>query len=194
VQTKIKIFQVLSEALLPILGYFYWSWSFYDLLLFYFLDLIVASVFTFVKIKKKGMVQQQKSSFTGFISILLLCYVTITILALLLIPTILPTFDVVKDTSRFLLLEDMGLPQGVFLLPLVFYAGYLQYKMKFLQSNLAQRITVLQVKKQHLQGLLAIIAILGLSVGLVQVISISELIAVFSLILLTAIYSFFWRE
>jgi len=194
VQTKIKIFQVLSEALLPILGYFYWSWSFYDLLLFYLLDLIVASVFTFVKIKKVEVVQLQKSSLIGFISILLLSYVSIIVLALLLIPTILPAFDVVKDTTRFLRLEDMGLPQGVFLLPLVFYAGYLQYKMKFLQTNLAQKMTVLQLKKQHFQGLLAIIAILGLSVGLVQVMTISEMIAVFSLILLTAIYSFFWKE
>lgn len=193
-QTKIKVFQVLSEALLPILGYFYWSWSFYDLLLFYLLDLIVASVFTFVKIKKISLLQDQKSSLTGFISLLLLSYVTIIVLALLLIPTILPAFDFVIDTKRFLLLEDMGLPQGIFLLPLVFYAGYLQYKMKFLQSNLAQKITVLQVKKQHLQGLFSIIAILGLSVGLVQVIRISELSAVFSLILLTAIYSFFWKE
>lgn len=193
-QTKIKVFQVLSEALLPILGYFYWHWSFYDLLLFYLLDLIVASVFTFVKIKKIGLVQEQKSSLTGFISLLLLSYVTIIVLALLLIPTILPVFDFVLDTKRFLLLEDMGLPQGIFLLPLVFYAGYLQYKMKFLQSNLAQKITVLQVKKQHLQGLFSIIAFLGLSVGLVQFVTISELSAVFSLILLTAIYSFFWKE
>lgn len=193
-QAKIKVVQVLSEALLPILGYFYWSWSIYDLLLFYLLDLIVASVFTFVKIKKVGLVRQEKSLLRGFISLLLLSYVTIIILALLLIPVILPAFDFVIDTKRFLLLEDMGLPQGFFLFPLVFYAGYLQYKMKFLQTNLAHKMTVLQVKKQHLQGLFSIIAILGLSVGLVQFVTISELSAVFSLILLTAIYSFFWKE
>lgn len=193
-QTKIKVLQVFSEAFLPILGYFYWSWSFYDLLLFYLLDLIVASVFTFVKMRKIDLAQQQKSPLIGFVSALLLSYLTIIVLALLLIPNILPAFDFVKDTSRFFLLEDMGLPQGFFLLPLVFYAGYLQYKMKFVQTNLDQKISVLLMKKQHLQGLLTIIAILGFSEGLVQVISISELFAVFSLILLTAIYSFFWKE
>jgi hypothetical protein len=194
VQKNIKIFQTLSEALLPILGYFYWSWSFYDLLLFYFLDLFVASVFTFIKIKKIKEYKEQTTPLIGFISLMTWCYATMVLLALWITPTIIPHFNVIEATTRFVLMEDMGLPQGVFLFPLVFYAGYLQYKMKFLRPNLAQQISVNQVKKQHLQGLLTIIAILGLSVGFVQVISISELSAVFSLILLTAIYSFFWRE
>lgn len=193
-QTKIKIFQTLSEALLPILGYFYWNWSFYDLLLFYFLDQIVASVFTFVKIKKVTDFHHQSPALIGFISFVLLCYSSIILVALLLIPTILPDFDFMLASMRFLLLKDMGLPQGVFLLPLVFYAGYLQYKMKFVQTNRVTKTTIQQIEKQHLQGLLVIIAVLGLGLGLTTFIKISEQVAVFTLILLTTSYSFFWKE
>lgn len=193
-QTKIKVFQTLSEALLPILGYYYWDWSFYDLLLFYFLDLLVATIFTFVKIKKIKEVKAQMTTLLGFISLMALCYVSIVLLALWIIPTIIPNFDFYKATVRFVLLQDMGLPQGVFLFPLVFYAGYLQYKMKFLQTNMAQKISVIEVKRQHVQGLLVIVAILGLSFALAQFVSISEQVAVFSLILLTALYSYFWRD
>src|ERR1700741_5209084 len=139
VNLKLKLFQTLSEALLPLLGYFYWNWSFYDLLLFYFLDLLVATTFTFVKIKKVVIYTKTPSPVFMFTIGLFVCYFTIILLSVDLLPEIMPGFDFLKDTSRFFMLKDMGIPQGILLLPLVFYAGYLQYKMKFIQLNLVQK-------------------------------------------------------
>ena len=49
---KPKYIQLVSEALIPLLGFFLWEWSLYFILLFYFIDLFIDEVIMHVKSKK----------------------------------------------------------------------------------------------------------------------------------------------
>ena len=49
---KVKLIQTLGELLIPLLGYFFWNWSFYFIALFYFLDLLASTCILPLKINK----------------------------------------------------------------------------------------------------------------------------------------------
>ena len=55
-----KYVQSFGDALIPILGYFFWNWNLYFIVLFYLLDLIASEVFMYFKSKKILQVQGGK--------------------------------------------------------------------------------------------------------------------------------------
>jgi hypothetical protein len=170
---RLKLFQAIGEAGIPLLGYFVFDWSLYFILLFYFIDLVSTEVFTYLKvnriIKHQGIGYAFRQRFTG------LLINTVIVLALLASAHLFIHYqqegiDFVDAIIAFINYEEPGLPlpQGYILLPLVVFGNYQQYKTFFIQTN---AFKVLSWKKLMLSRRRAlIIALLGafLAVGIVQ--------------------------
>ena len=196
---KLKIIQVLTEAALPILGFLFWKWSFYYILLFYLLDFVAASILTIFKIKKINSFQlESKKEIENFKIINWVFPVIVNIGILFCVYFLLlnlnPTFDIYKETVNFVMLEDMGMAQGIFLIPLVFYASYLNYKMQFLMPKKYQFLTVKNLYKHYFKGILVALTGFLLAFLISFFVSIPEIICVISLVLSFAIYSFFEKN
>lgn len=138
-----RIIQALGEAVIPILGFFYFEWSLYFILLFYFIDLLATEVFLLLKVKrilkfksiKKVPPRLKLFAFLNFsliIGIITGVHVIMTYLY--------PGISFKKEFVNFLMYEEAGIPipQGFILLPLVVFGNYQQYKTMFLMPKLFQ--------------------------------------------------------
>lgn len=190
----IKLIQVLGELLIPLLGYFFWNWNFYFIGLFYFLDLLANTVLLFFKLKKITGFEKLKSKIILHFVLYFLSLGVLFILGVLLTKQIIPNFDLEKQSIDFIMLKDMGLPQGIFLLPLVAYAAYMQYKMEFLMPKKYLHVSADSLLKKHFMGMVICIGLLGLSFGISTFIVIPEMVAVLVMIVLTAAYSYWMRR
>lgn len=192
---RVKIIQSLGELLIPLLGYFFWNWNFYFIALFYLLDAVAGSGFLFVKLKKMQAAQSNaKINYSLHVFLLIALYGGIICLGLGMMPKLDPAFDVQAESLRFILLEDMGLPQGIFLVPLVVYGAYLQYKMSFLLPKTYQKQQPKQVYTAHYTGLLFALGCMGISFALLQWMIFPPLVAVISLVILMTAYSFLMKK
>ena len=131
---KLKYIQILFEGLIPLLGYFLWDWSLYFILLFYLMDLIVDEVFANLKSKhiikaqslpvKKGILNGVEG-FTLLIVIILGIHLTM--------PSIQSNIVFIDEIILFWTYEELGIQQGLLLVPLVVFGAYQKYKLEFLQ-------------------------------------------------------------
>lgn len=186
---RLKIFQAVGEAVIPLLGYFYFDWSLYFILLFYFIDLISTEVFTYFKVNKIIKFQginypfQQRYSKLIFNTVLVILLIAATHIFIFFHQE---GIDFKQAVINFLAYEEPGfpIPQGYILFPLVIVGNYQQYKTMFVNSN-AYR--VFSWKKLILSRRRALVIALGgavISLVLVQFFATSTLIY---LLLITAI-------
>ena len=145
----LKVFQLLAEIAIPLLGYFFWDWGFYFILLFFLLDYLVFITFSFIKHRKIMQFREAKYFFpikqVFYSSLILIFTLIFTFIGL---PLIGP-FDFSLETWEFLSYKEMGIPQGLLLLPLLIYGGYAQYKMQFLMPRKFATISASENWKQH---------------------------------------------
>jgi hypothetical protein len=163
---RLKLVQALSELVIPLLGYFWWDWSLYFILLFYVLDLLVSTSFSFVRERRILHYRQQPLRFQPKYVLL-----TIALLALLFficLQALLqldPAFNAGAATWKFLAYKELGIPQGILLVPLVIYTGYAQYRMHFLMTGRFSTQTIKEVWKTHFNTLLLALAAAALWFG-----------------------------
>lgn len=193
-QLKLKIFQTISEVTFPILGYLFWNWTLFDITLFYFLDLLVSSVFLFVKVYETAKYQSIKINYFTNVLKLLFLYFIIILIGTLIFNQISNSFHFWKEFTRFFMLKDMGISQGIILFPLIFYAGYMQYKMKFIQTNQKSKTTVTVLFNEQLKALFILIGGLAIVFAGLQFIKISNEVLLFILVFCAGLYSFFWKN
>ncbi len=145
----LKTVQLFAEIAIPLLGYFFWDWGFYFILLFFLLDYFVFLVFSFIKHRK---IVQERTSLYLFPIKQVFYSSAILIFTLLLIYITLPLigpFDFSAQTWAFLSYKEMGIPQGILLFPLLIYGGYAQYKMQFLMNGNFKKVTATANWKTH---------------------------------------------
>lgn len=145
----LKVFQLLAEIAIPLLGYFFWNWGFYFILLFFLLDYLVFLTFSFVKHRK--IVQFRETPYFFPIKQVLatsLVLIFTFIFTFIALPQ-LGAFDFVAQTWEFISYKEMGIPQGILLLPLVVYGGYAQYKMQFLMNGKFSKTSATENWKSH---------------------------------------------
>src|SRR5690554_8069219 len=58
---RLRLINAISEAIIPLLGIFFFEWGIYFILLFYFIDLVATEVFLYIKVNK--IIQFQKINF-----------------------------------------------------------------------------------------------------------------------------------
>lgn len=191
-----KYILLISDAAIPLLGFFFWHWNLYFILLFYILDLLAREVITHVKsrkiIEQRQMTSRRKWYKNGLLSALLLLGVFGGIHAAMWF--IVPGIDFGKELVNFWQYEEMGIQQGYLLLPLVGYAAYAQYKMEFLMTGKARTVLIDTLWRRHQQALIILIAGCVLSLALGMVIALPELVYVLAIVVGAAGYALFVQQ
>ncbi len=141
---KLKFIQAIGEAVIPLLGFFYFEWNLYFILLFYFIDLITTEVFLHLKINQILKFQSVRSypkkwkinTLVNSFLVLIILTGTHFVIALLY-----PGVSFKEEFVNFVMYEEAGIPipQGFILLPIVVFGNYQQYKTMFLRPRLYQR-------------------------------------------------------
>lgn len=191
-RVNLKYFQLLTDAVIPLLGYFFWHWNLYFIVLFYLLDYLAYEVFSHVKAKKVQSLKREKSSAwlkLGTISALL--FISNTVFVQLTMQALVPTIDFTKEISAFWNYKDMGIEQGYFLLPLIAFAGYQRYKMEFMMTGMFQKTTIQHIFKNHIQAQLLAFGCIALTFGLSFFIVFPEIVYVLGIVLFTGLYQLF---
>ena len=169
---RLKIIQAVGEAVIPLLGFFYFDWSLYFILLFYFIDLIATEVFTYIKVNKIITFQRINYSFQRRYSKLILnSILVIVLIALSHVFIYFQQEDIQfqKAIIEFIMYEEPGfpIPQGYILLPLVILGNFQQYKNMFVKSNAYHVFSWKQLIQSRRRALF--IALGGAALGLILV-------------------------
>ena len=163
-----KHVQLIGEAAIPLLGFFLWDWSLYFILLFYILDLFTAEVFIQIKSNRifrhqnKGNRERKRGTLISiivFLALLVNIHFGMKMIAL--------DIDFSKEVIAFLFYEELGVPQGIILVPLIVLMSYQQYKMEFLMRASYRIIQMKSLWNSHILPrvtmLIASIIVIGLS-------------------------------
>lgn len=187
---------LISDALIPLLGFFVWDWSLYFILLFYFLDLLAREFITHLKTRKiyedQHLSNKQKWIRNGVLSALLLIVVVgIIHVAMLFIS---PGIHFPSELYHFWTYEELGIQQGYILLPLVGYAAYIQFKMQFLMPGKSRSVLVDTLWKQHILSLLLMGAGASLAVLISLILPLPEIVYVLAIVTGAAAFSYFLEK
>ena len=124
------LIQILGELAIPLMGFFLWNWSLYFILLFYIIENLFATYFqveTFRKfqalIQKKSIPLNVKQVFI-FLGFWLLEVIFIHVFLFLTNSSI----HFGKVIIDFFMYEDMGIPHGFLLIPLLYFASTMKMK------------------------------------------------------------------
>jgi len=185
-----KHVQLIGDALIPFCGFFLWEWSLYFILLFYFIDMVSDEVILHLKSSKivKSQAGECKASWLRYgLASLLLFVLAITTIHFSMV-FIADGIDFKAEALAFWNYEEMGIKQGVLLIPLVFLVGFMQYRMEFLLPKSFQKIKIELIWKRHVLALFGILALGGLCLAVSQFVILPELVYVLLIILSTSIY------
>lgn len=134
-----KYAQNIAEAIIPLLGFYYWNWNWYFILLFLILDALAKEIILHLKsnkiyatqggdkLKRIWFLQGLKSAGLSIIVLLMLhgmYYMNHT------------NVDFTNEILRFLSYKEMGIAQGWVLIPLVVVSVWMPYKYQFLKLGL----------------------------------------------------------
>lgn len=141
---KLKLIQAVGEAVIPLLGFFYFEWNLYFILLFYFIDLVTTEVFLHLKINQILNFQSVRSfpkkwKINTIVNSLLV--ISILVGTHLVIQLLYPEISFEQQFVDFVMYEEaeIPIPQGFILLPIVVFGNYQQYKTMFLRPKMYQR-------------------------------------------------------
>lgn len=185
-----KYLQLLSEALIPVLGFFLWDWSLYFILLFYFIDMIANEVVMHLKSKKICEFDsfEERTRWIKFGMLSLIALVTVIIVIHFAMIFMVEGIEFQKEIKAFWNYEEMGIKQGYVLIPLMFLVSYQQFKMEFLMPAKFRKIKLQPLWAAHIKALLVVLGFAGLCLGLSLLIGIPEVIIVVGIIAFTTLY------
>lgn len=167
-----RFIQLIGDIAIPLLGYFWWNWNLYFIVLFFLLDLVFNEIFQWVKAKKIEEAQKIKMDKKSFLSLFLL--ITVICCAHLFFLSYQPTIDFKQEVLNFLSYKDMGIAQGYILLPLLIFVNYQKYKLEFLVPNLQYKQNLIFLWKTNLSNLLLSVAWFALLIGITRVFTLSD--------------------
>lgn len=188
---KAIIFQTCIEALLPILGYFYWSWDASFILMFYLIDWLLFWVLTLFKARKRIDFSgngTEKQIATRHLTIAFCCILSTSLAVFFTLPNMHPDFSWTERIWAFLSYSDMGIQQGFILIPLMILSGYLTYKQQFLLPQLFRKYPVSQFTRESVkQGIILSLAF-GVTLLVSRFLHIPDEVLLFGTVLGVVIY------
>ncbi len=189
---KAVLFQAIGEAVIPLLGFFFWEWSLYFILLFFFIDLIVTEFFLYLKGRKIVQYQnnqEQNTNFRKFGIISLVLMVGVIISSHFGIFFIERGIVFKEEIVAFLVYEELDLPiaQGYIIFPLVILGNYTQYHTFFIKQRKELFYRVEHIYKIRIRALFLAISGAILSIFIAVIFQFEEAIY---LILLLAVKFF----
>lgn len=184
-----SLLQLFMDAIIPLAGAFLFDWSLYFILLFYCLDLIANEVILHLKSKKViefSGINKKAWMLHGLKSALLIVVVLVSIHAAVYF--IQRGIDFQKEFTDFMMYEELGIPQGYVLIPLVAFSAYQLYRMNFLMPTKFRTIQMDEIWKPHQQSLILILLAASVSIGLSQVVVFHEWVYVVSIVVISSAY------
>jgi hypothetical protein len=184
--------QWIGDLIIPILGFIFWDWSLYFILLFILLDMFTKEVVMHVKayhinkLHPNGKAQWLKKSVVNtvfFMSFLLLVHVAVL--------QVFPTLKFTIEWWRFWTYEDLGIQQGYVLLPLLAVSGYMQFKQSFVLPNMAAKLTMSELWSPQIK--LNVWRVLAAStwIGVARFIYLNESVWIGFILVVMALYQWF---
>ncbi len=186
---RVKYVQILLESLIPMLGFYFWNWSLYFILLFYFLDLVADEVIT--NLKSKAINKEQKLAYSRKITWPTLSLLMLTLIVFLIhvnMIQLVPGIDFAEEAYLFWTYTELGVQQGYVLLPLVFVAAFQKYKIEFLRPRKYRWIVHNDLWRQHILVMLLLIGIVCFVLGLSVFLIFSERVYVLGIVAGVAIF------
>lgn len=159
-QQQLKFIQAGSDLIIPLLGYFIWNWSLFFIVLFLLLDFVVFTILSFLKDQKVQRFKTQSYQFP-------MQQLGITLGLFLITLAVMNQgfiwhssgFNIAQETLDFLATKEMGIPQGILLLPLIALGSYMQFKTQFLLHRAYERTSTQAIWKiQHQTNILVLAA------------------------------------
>jgi hypothetical protein len=190
---RIKYIQIVGDALIPLIGYYFWDWSLYFILLFYMADLLVGEVFVWVraeKIRRHTSVNKRIAN-TGLIFISLGALFALVLLINAGIRFLHPSINHWEEFLAFWNYREFGVPQGYILLPLLILMGFQQYQLEFLLPGKFRNISLDQLWKAHAISRTLRLAIVATSCGTLFFIPLSDQLVLWLIVSGAALYSLF---
>jgi len=185
--------QLLADLVLPLVGYYFWGWNIYFILFFFVLDVVAQIYFAFLKSQKITNFQQVKYPVLHLL-VSLIGYGITGVLLVYSLPFIVKGSDFYKELNSFLTYKEMGVPQLILLLPLIFVGGYMNYKVTFLQSKKYTTDNILFLWKDQLINSCALLIGVLLFTGVSFIVDLPGTICIWSMLLLITLYKLYVPE
>ena len=190
-----KIIQLIGDAVIPLLGFFWWNWSLYFIVIFYLLDYLSNEVILNLKSKKITTVQKIDSKvWIQKASLSFLLFLLGIVLVHLSMKMLHPQIDFYKEFIQFLSYKDMGIAQGYFLLPLIALAGYQRYKMEFLMPARFKTLTISTLWGSYFKMQFTLIGCVAFTIGFQSLMALPETVYIIGIVVVTSVYQLLERK
>jgi hypothetical protein len=183
-----KYVQVLGDAALPLIGFFWLGWNLYFIVIYYLLDLLVKEVVIHLKSRK---IVEEKPTSTGWLkqgigSAVLL--VSTVVLIHCTMWAIHPNIQFLKEWSDFMAYADMGIPQGYIIIPLLAMMGYQQFRLEFVVLGKYRTTHLMALWKNHHTGFLLSIGAIAFTLGLTYWIILPDVVYLIGIVAFTSLF------
>jgi hypothetical protein len=120
-----RISSLIGEVAFPLLGYFFWNWNLYFILLFFLLDQISRTIFLPQRLKLIENTKAEKYK-TFFLQFLLLILEIMVIHVAVYIHQ--NEINFTSEFLNFITYKEMGIAQGILLIPLILISEWIRIK------------------------------------------------------------------
>jgi len=170
-----KISILIGDVALPLMGYFFWGWNLYFILLFFMLDQLARVVFLHWRMKLTELNTIEKRN-------QIIKAVFLFLSEVIIIHTVLffqnPSIQFTEEFGRFFYYKDMGVEQGYLLFPLVFFGEWMRINNELKLNIVGQKQKNILAKS--LKSAFVRIAFFALTLGILSFILVPESIIIFS--------------
>ena len=145
-----KLILAFGELLIPILGFYWWQWDLHFIFLFYYLDVVASLVIYAVKIRKIELFRSGKWNLQHHFPAILKWYMSVIVGLIFFeigLMFVYPELNLMNSLIDFLSYEELGIPQGIIILPLIALMNYQQYQLLFIQNGSYRILQINAIKK-----------------------------------------------
>lgn len=191
---RLAYIQIALEATIPLAGFFAWDWSLYFILLFYIIDLLAGEMTMHLKSRQIANYQEGKSRKEWFVqgAIGMLLFLAVLAGIHTMMKLYHPEINFAKEIHAFWTYEEMGIPQGYVLTPLVFLLSFQQYSFEFMLPARYRTMEIKSLWKPHFLALGLMCAGCLLALLLNAVVKVPEIVYVLAIVCAGAGFSL-WK-
>ena len=124
-----------GDVALPLLGFLFWDWGFYFIVLFFVFDNVIRSIFLSKRVKNLPSMNVNRRFALKGISI---TFLELCLLHLLVFLTLAP-IEFFQEIWAFLSYEELGIAQGVLLIPLLVFNELFRIRNE-MKANVPQNV------------------------------------------------------
>ena len=181
-----RISSLLGDVALPLFGYFFWNWNFYFILLFFMLDQISRVIFLPQRLRLTEISKKDKNK-------IFLRQLVLLVIELLVIHSAIflhqNDINFGKEFVSFLSYKDMGIAQGIILVPLIIASEWMRIKNELKMGIVGEKL--LAIMNLNKRNSFLRIGFFALLVGVQSFFPMPEVALVFSFLGFIAALVFF---